>query len=243
MRFYSAAMLSGVIGRGIVWSLIALASGCASSEQLERRSERLTRSTLAAVYESVARGDETQYRRLVQIERGDAYSDALTTTMFASIRLHQAVEQRGSKDREDASDAGSATAAGESHASSRPSSLAAVDYRQNARAMVKAVEGWTFTVRGDRATIDQLADQPGAPVLRRVNGRWLLVPTHWDMPRDTATYRLMIANERRLAGALAAARRAVDDGSARTIEDVNAVLRRLLSEPTAGPTTHRAVQP
>ena len=225
-------MASGVIGRGVIWGLIALASGCASSTQLRGQAQQSMRSTLAAVYESVANGDEARYRRLVLIAPADAYSDALTTTMFESIRLHQAVEHRGLKDREDASDAGPATAIAGPLASSRPSSLAAVDYRPNAREMMKAVEGWTFTVRGDRATIDRLADQPGAPVMRRVNGRWLLVPRQWDTPSDTATSRLTIANERQLASAFTVARQAVSDGRARSLEDVNAVLRRLLAEPT-----------
>ena len=210
-----------VIGWGVFLSVLALLGGCASTSHVAPASNAELRSTMSAVYEAVGRGDEARYRQLVQLPRSDAYSDALTTTMFESIRLHQAVERQRLKDRGDAT--------------SRPSHLAAVDYRENARAMINAIEGWTFTVRGDRATIDQLAARPGAPTLRRVIGRWMLVPTPWDTPRESATYRLMVQSEQRLAGALAAARAAVVDGTAKSVEDVNAILRNVLAEPTTQP--------
>ncbi len=187
------------------------------------------------IFNAVATGDERRYRELVLLPAGDHYSDALTTTMFEAIRLHQAVEGQRLEDRDDASDAGSAAAVGRSLASSRPSSLAAVDYRENARAMIKAIEGWTFTISGDRATINELAGFPSAPSLRNVSGRWVLAPTGWDTPRDTATYRLAVAEERSLAKTLATARAAVMDGTATSIEDVNAILRNLLTEPTTQP--------
>jgi len=222
-RVYSQPMGWRVIGRGVLLSLLALLGGCASTSRAGPASNAELRSTMAAVYEAVERGDEARYRRLVQLPPGDAYSGALTTTMFESIRLHQAVETILRTP---------ATAP----ASTKPiASLAAVDYRENARAMVHAVQAWTFTVRGDRATIDQLADQPGAPTLRRVNGRWMLVPTPWDTPRETATYRLMVESERRLSGALKSARGAVIDGRAKSIEDVNTILRNLLAESTTKP--------
>ncbi|HEV2292893.1 MAG TPA: hypothetical protein VGR35_03505 [Tepidisphaeraceae bacterium] len=209
-----------VIGRELLLILLAMLDGCASKPRIELVSHAELSSTMTAVYEAVARGDEARYRRLVQLAPGDTYSDALTTTMFESIRLHQAVEARFPP----------------SSRSTRPqASLAAVDYRENARPMVKAVEGWTFTVRGDRATIDQLADQPSAPTLRRVDGRWVLVPTPWETPPDTATYRLLVEEERRLAAALASARKAVANGSAKSIEDANEVLRNSLAEPATQP--------
>lgn len=208
-----------VIGRGVVLSLLAAMGGCASGA----RSGPQLRSTVLHIYASIAQGDEAEYRRRVQVSTSDPYSDALTTTMFESIRLHQAVERLFAEP---------ATAP----AASKPiASLAAVDYRQNARAMFDAAQGWTFTVGGDRAAIDQLADRPGAPTLRRVNGRWVLVPTPWDTPRETATYRLMVESERRLAAALKSAREAVIDGRAKSIEDVNTILRNLLTEPTTKP--------
>jgi TfoX/Sxy family transcriptional regulator of competence genes len=215
-RVYSPAMGCRVIGRGVLLGALAL-GGCASSPRRDPANEAELRAAVVAVYEAVARGDEAAYRQLVQMPAGDAYSDALTSTMFESIRLHQAVTRTTAP-------------------STRPvASLAAVDYRENARAMLKAVQGWTFTVRGDRATIDQLEAKPGAPTLRRVEGRWVLAPTQWDTRRDTATYRLAVAQERALAAALAQARAAVDDGAAKSVEDVNAILRKLLTEPTTQP--------
>ncbi len=217
-------------------SVLALLGGCASTSLVATAANGELRSTMSAVYEAVGRGDEARYRQLVQLPRGDVYPDALTTTMFESIRLHQAVEAQRLKDREDASDAASPVtdwrSLASSRSTSRPSYLAAVDYRDNAGAMIKAIEDWTFTVRGDRATIDQLADLPGAPTFRRVKNGWQLVPTPWDTPADSATYRLMVASERRLAAALATARAAVADGTARSVEDVNAILRKRLAEPT-----------
>ena len=208
-------MAGGVIGRGVLWSLLVLASGCAAGAGVRGELPAI-RSTLTDVYASVARGDEAQYRRLVRLDPSDAYSESLTRTMFESIRLHQAVEQR----------------LGTTRPTTRPGgSLAAVDYRTNARAMTTAVEGWTFTVRGDRATIDQLAGQPGAPTLRRVGGGWMLGPPPWDASRVTATYRLAVENERRLARALVDARGALLDGRAATVEDVNAILRSRLADP------------
>ena len=209
-----------VIGRGVLLSLLALLAGCAPMGRSDPSSDDLLRRQVVAVYNAVARGDESAYRHLVHVDPRDPYSNALTVTMFASIHLHQAVEQQLQS----------------SPSATRPvASLAAVDYRENARAMIKAVQGWTFTVGGDRATIDQLADSPGAPTLRRVNGRWMLVPTPWDTPRETATYRLMVDSEQRLSAALQSAREAVLDGSAQSIEDVNTILRNLLTEPTTKP--------
>ena len=233
--------VGGLAGRVTLVSLLALRGCAATGTRTDPDDLDDLRATMRGVYQAVERGDEAEYRRLVALAPGDAYSDALTATMFESIRLHQAAERF--KDRDEASDAGSAAAVGKSldsgdrrrTASSRPSSLAAVDYRDNARAMIKAVEGWTFTVSGDRATIDQLADRPGAPALRRAGSRWVLVPTPWDAPRDTATYRLAVENERRLAKSLAAARAAVIDGKAKSIEDVNGMLRNLLAGPATQP--------
>lgn len=198
-------------------------------------------ATMRNVYESIERGDEASYRQWVEIAPGDAYSDALTTTMFESIRLHQAVEKRFI--REEASPADAAAAVQQPLASSRSSladrpqpSLAAVDYRVNARAMMAAVDGWSYTLRGDRATINQLADRPAAPTLRRATGgRWVLAPAQWELPRDTATYRLAVAEERSLAQALAAARAAVMNGNAKSIEDVNMSLRSQLIAPASQP--------
>jgi hypothetical protein len=202
-----------VIGRGIVLSLLTLAVGCTSGIRARASAEPGPRGTLVRVYEAVVRGDEAEYRRLVELPSGDAYSDALTTTMFESVRLYQAVERTSS---------------------SRPF-LAAVDYRENARAMLKAVEGWAFTVKGDHATIDHLAGRAGAPTFRRAGDRWMLVPPPWDTSADTATYRLMVESERRLARALSTARAAVVDGRAKSVEDVNAILRKLLAEPATRP--------
>ena len=211
------------IGRMILLSLMALlGGGCASSGSQDVPHPSL-RSTVLRIYESVERGDEAEYRRLVRLSPDDRYSDALTATMFESIRLHQAVERAF----------GLSTTA---PATTKPSDmLAAVDYRQNARAMHDAGQSWTFTVRGDRATIDQLADRPGAPTFRRVNDQWMLVPPPWDTRRDTSTYRLMVESERQLAGALATARAAIVDGGAKSVEDVNAILRELLTDPTRRP--------
>jgi hypothetical protein len=209
-----------VIGRGVLLGLLALVSGCASSGRSDPSSNDLLPRQVVAVYSAVARGDESAYRHLVYVDPRDPYSNALTVTMFASIHLHQAVEQHLQS----------------SPSATRPAaSLAAVDYRENARGMIKAIQGWTFTVRGDRATIDQLADSPGAPTFRRVNDRWMLVPTPWDTPRETATYRLMVETERRLSSALKSAREAVINGHAQSIEDVNTILRNLLAEPTTTP--------
>ena len=219
------------IGRKILLSLMALlGGGCASSASVDVP-ELSLRSTVLRIYDSVGRGDEAEYRRLVRLSPDDQYSDALTVTMFESIRLHQAVERAF----------GQSTTA---PATTRPSDmLAAVDYRQNARAMHDAGQSWTFTVRGDRATIDQLADRPGAPAFRRVNDRWMLVPPPWDTRPDTATYRLMVESERQMAAALLVARRAVEAGSARSVEEVNVILRDLLTEEDAAasaPTVKRS---
>lgn len=214
---------------------LSLSGGCATRPRVTSSHDAdALRSTVRGAYEAVASGDEAAYRRLVEIPPGDDYSDALTTTMFESIRLHQAVEDRSSN-RDDANGSRSAPVVGESLASSRPSSLAAVDYRDNAQALASAAAGWTFTIVGDRATINELADSPSAPSLRNVRGRWLLAPTQWDTPRDTATYRLGVDEERALATALATARGAVIEGSARSVEDVNAILRTLLVEPATQP--------
>jgi hypothetical protein len=209
-----------VIGRGVLLSLLAAMGGCTSTGRSNPSSDKLLRRQVVAVYNAVARGDESAYRHLVHVDPRDPYSNALTVTMFASIHLHQAVEHHLQS----------------SPSATRPTaSLAAVDYRENARAMIKAVQGWTFTVHGDRATIDQLADQPGAPTLRRVSDRWMLVPTPWDTPRETATYRLMVETERRLSAALRSAREAVIGGRAKSVEDVNTILRNLLTGPTTTP--------
>ncbi len=199
--------------------LLAL-GGCAGATANPRATVRdvdALRATVRSVYEAVARRDESQYRRLVRIAPGDAYSDALTATMFASIRLHQAVEERIEE---------------QSPPTKPRASLAAVDYRVNARGMIAEVDGWTFTIDGDRATIDQITDRPGSPTLRHMNGRWVLAPAQWETPRDTATYRLAVAEERSLAKALSTARAAVMNGEARSVEDVNAILRELLTEQT-----------
>ena len=100
-----------------------------------------------------------------------------------------------------------------------------------------AVPGATlsFTVRGDHATIDQLASRPGAPTLRRDGKHWVLEPVPLDLPRGTASYRLAVANEREMTKALAAAHDAVMSGQARSIEDVNTLLRNLLTPPTTQP--------
>jgi hypothetical protein len=224
VHVYSTTMGQSVIGRSVLLSLLAL-SGCAgTSARTSPQDAEPLRATVRGVYESVARGDEAGYRRLVGIAPDDTYSDALTATMFESIRLHQAVESLP------------APATGPAPATRPGASLAAVDYRDNARAMLKAVQGWTFTVRGDRATIDDVADRPGAPALRRVNGRWVLAPSAWDTRRDTSTYRLAVAEERALAKALATARVAVERGDAKTVEAVNDILRNLLTEqPTTRP--------
>jgi hypothetical protein len=226
-----------VIGRGRVLSLLALLvllamGGCVSKvKPTSPRDAADLRATIREVYEAVERGDEVEYRKLVGIAPGDAYSDALTATMFESVRLHQAVEAHHLPDREEGGRKGSTRP---STSTRITTSLASVDYRENARAMLKAVEGWTFTVRGDRATIDAVADRPGAPTLRRERGHWALYPTQWDTPRDTATYRLGVQSERDLAAALATARRAVISGEAKSVEAVNEILRNLLTEP---PTT------
>jgi hypothetical protein len=60
----------------------------------------------------------------------------------------------------------------------------------------------------------------------------VLAPTQWETPRGTATYRLAVAEERSLAKALSTARAAVMNGEARSVEDVNAILRELLTEQT-----------
>ena len=211
-----------VVGWGVLSGLLALLAGCASGTRLDAPENGL-RSTVLRIYESIGRGDEAEYRRLVHVAPDDPYSDALTTTMFDSIRLHQAVE-------------GAFATPATAPAATRPTvSLAAVDYRENAGVMIRAIKGWTFTVRGPRATIDQLADRPGAPTFRRVNGRWMLVPTPWDTPRAAATYRVMVESERRLSAALRSGREAVIDGRAKSVEDVNAILRDLLAEPTTQP--------
>ena len=216
----------GSVGRSIILSgLIALlACGCAVAPKAPRATAAETetlRATIRGVYEAVAGGDEAAYRALVDQDPDDAYSDALTATMFASIHLHQALESRSTMP---------ATAA------SRPSSLAAVDYRENARAMLKLVEGWTFTIRENRATIDQLADHPNAPSLVRSGaGRWVLAPTQWDLSRETAQYRLAVASERELAAALNAARGAIEAGGAVNFEDANRIIRARLAPPTTQP--------
>jgi hypothetical protein len=198
------------------------------------------RAALRNVYEAVERGDEAEYRRLVTIRTGVDYSDAVTDTMFASIRLHQVVDERI---RDDASDRPTAVTRPRSLAASRHSptttelraSLAAVDYRDNARTILRAIEGWTFTVRGDHATIDQLASRPGAPTLRRDGKHWVLEPLPLDLPRGTASYRLAVAQERDMTAALTAAHDAVMSGEAKSIEDVNTILRKLLTPPTTQP--------
>ncbi|MGB7157747.1 MAG: hypothetical protein WBD40_06755 [Tepidisphaeraceae bacterium] len=232
----------------VVWASLLAMSGCAGGAGATPRDTQELRATVRGVYEAVERGDERAYRELVALAPGDAYSDALTTTMFESVRLHQAVERRGF-DRATASDPGPGVPGGRSPAVSRPiatttrptppPSLAAVDYRMNARAMIAAVEGWTFTVRGDRATIDALVGAAGAPTLKRAKGRWVLAPMPWDARRDTAMYRLTVEQERKLAKALATARQTVERGSATSIDDVNNVLRSLLTEPT----TQRGMDP
>jgi hypothetical protein len=234
-----------VIGR-IGWcSLLALiasaVAGCASSRSgMSPQQTSELRAALRNVYEAVERGDEQTYRRLVTIRMGDAYSDAVTDTMFASIRLHQVVDEK--ELREGASDRPTAVTRPTSLASSRHmpttqirASLAAVDYRDNARTILRAIEGWTFTVHGDHATIDQLASRPGAPTLRRDGKHWVLEPLPLDLPRGTASYRLAVAQERDMTAALTAAHDAVMSGEARSIEDVNTILRKLLTPPTTQP--------
>jgi hypothetical protein len=211
------------VGRVLLVSLaVSLSAGaCAAPRPRAASAVEVDemRTTLRSVYEAVGRGDEEAYRALVRVDPADDYSDALTTTMFESIRLHQAVEKRF-----------------DGRTASRPSTLAAVDYRLNAQAMIAAIGGWTFTILGDRATIDALANRPAAPALRRdLSGRWILVPTRWGTPRDTATYRAAVAEERTLARALAAARDTVSRGEAKSIEDVNDVIRRHLTQPATQP--------
>lgn len=211
------------VGRGILVSLLTL-SGCAAA--MDHAISRALGdfealyATMRGVYQAVECGDEASYRQLVAITPEDAYSDALTATMFESIRLHEETERHT-----------------RSPTATRPlAALAAVDYRVNARAMQSVIDSWSFTICGDRATINELADRPGSPTLRRArDGRWMLVPTRWDVPGDTATYRLAVAEERALAKALSTARAAAASGSAKSIEDVNAILRSLLSEPTTKP--------
>ena len=208
------------MGWGIGLGLLALGSGCTSPSHVGEAIE--VPFTLMHIYDSIGRGDEAEYRRFVQLPPDDTYSDALTTTMFESIRLHQAVDRAF------------ATPTTARSATQPAATIAAVDYRRNAREMAHAALSWTFTVKRDRATIDQLAGQPGAPTFRRVRDRWMLVPPPWDTPNERATYDLMVQSERRLAEALAKARMAVADGTARSVEEVNAVLRNALA-PTTQP--------
>jgi len=195
-------------------------TGCAGRSAAA--DERELRATLLSVYAAVERGDEAGYRDLVDIPATDVYSNALTTTMFESIRLHQAVERH--------------VASAANRSTTKSASLAAVDYRTNARAMRDAAAGWTFTAQGNRATIDQLASRPGAPMFRRARGEWRLVPTPMDAPPGSMYVALMVQTERRLAEALATARKAVEAGRATSIEDVNGILRNLLADvPTTRP--------
>lgn len=178
-----------------------------------------------AVFDAIAQGNEQRYRALVVLPPGDDYSDALTTTMFEAVRLHQAVDAMPG-------------AVARRRAATMPEripQLPVPDYRDHARAMVDAAAGWTFTVSGERATINELAGTPSAPSLQQIRGRWVLVPTQWDTPRDTATYRLAVEEERSLASALAAARAAVMNDNAKSIEDVNEILRKFLAEPATEP--------
>jgi hypothetical protein len=238
---------SVIRGRTSWCSLLALimsaaAAGCASSRSgMSPQQTGELRAALRNVYEAVERGDESTYRKLVTIRMGDEYSDAVTNTMFASIRLHQVVEEK--QPREGASDRDTAVTRPTSLAPSRHlpattqvrASLAAVDYRDNARTILRAIEGWTFTVQGSRATIDQLASRPGAPTLRRDGKRWILEPVPLDLPRGTASYQLAVSQERAMTEALVAAHDAVMRGEARSIEDVNTILRNLLTPPTTQP--------
>jgi hypothetical protein len=237
-----------VIGR-IGWcSLLALivstaaAAGCASSRSgMSPQQTSELRAVLRNVYEAVERGDESEYRRLVTIRTGDEYSHAVTDTMFASIKLHQVVDKKIRNNISD--DPHAATLPASTRPSSRHmpatteirASLAAVDYRDNARTILRAIESWTFTVRGDHATIDQLASRPGAPTRRRDGKHWVLEPLPLDLPRGTASYRLAVAQERDMTTALTMAHDAVMSGEARSIEDVNTILRKLLTPPTTQP--------
>jgi hypothetical protein len=236
------------IGRGVLPGMLVLLAGCAVSSKLPSPEQtNQLRATMRGVYEAVERGDEAEYRRLVRLAPDDAYSDALTNTMFASIRLHQAVEKHirddavrlrslGPGDGRTMVTRPTSVASSRRSSATRPTpSVAAVDYRDNARTILRALEGWTFTIHGDRATIDQLAERPGAPSLRRVGGRWTLVPIPLDLPRNTATYRLAVEEERAMANALSTAREAIENGSATSIDDANEIIRKLLTGPATQP--------
>ncbi|MDQ3439347.1 MAG: hypothetical protein M3478_03245, partial [Planctomycetota bacterium] len=184
-----------------------------SPEYSAREQRRELNHVSMSVFNAIANGNEQRYRELVLLPAGDHYSDALTATMFEAVRLHQAVDNMP----------GAVARRRAVTAPERIPQLPLPDYRDNARAMLNAAAGWTFTVSGDRATINELSLSPSSPSLRRTRGRWMLVPTPWDTPRETATYRLMVQSERRLAEALGAARAAVADGSAKSVEDVNAI--------------------
>jgi hypothetical protein len=235
-----------VIGRIGRCSLLALivsaAAGCASSRSgMSPQQTGELRTALRNVYQAVERGDEPEYRRLVTIRTGDDYSNAVTDTMFASIELHQVVDKKIRNDISDDPHAATRPAATRPSSRHMPAtteiraSLAAVDYRDNARTILRAIEGWTFTIRGDHATIDQLASRPGAPTLRRDGKHWVLEPIPLDLPRGTASYRLAVAQERDMTAALTAAHDAVVSGEAKSIEDVNTILRKLLTPPTTQP--------
>ena len=101
--------------------------------------------------------------------------------------------------------------------------------------MFDAAQRWTFTIRHNRATIDQLADQPGAPTLEHVGDRWLLVPRPLEVAPNSATYRLALEQERALAKALSTAREAIENGSAKSIDDANEIIRKLLTGPRTQP--------
>ncbi len=178
-----------------------------------------------SVFNAITEGNEQRYRELVRLPAGDDYSDALTATMFEAVRLHQVVDNLPV----------GVTRRGAATVPEQLPHLAAPDYRDNARAMVKAAASWTFAVSGERATINELAGSPSAPSLRKVRGRWMLSPTQWDTRRDTATYRLAVAEERAMATALATARDAVLNGGAKSVDDVNAILRSLFTAPTTQP--------
>ncbi len=210
----------------VVLSLAVMVYGCAHGGP--RASDLQTaqlRAALRAVYSAVARGDEAAYRRQVLIAPDDAYSDALTATMFESVRLHQDVE-RQLRHRQPMPATTTATT------SSVEAPLGAVDYRTSAKRVMPEIDQWTFTVRGDRASIDALQDRPDAPILQRRNKQWRLVPRPWDTPADSATYRQAVLAERAVQGVLAAARRWVAEGGATSVAEVNDYIRRLMEQAT-----------
>jgi hypothetical protein len=208
--------------------VVLLVAACADHARHEdgptvKVDQSTPQAAMRSMQDALAAGDEAGYRKVLFIEQSGGYRDVQTSVWFAAIRLHQAVEERlgiRSTPRATTQD--------------RAERLMVTDFRPQGREGRKQLEALKITIEGDTASFEQARDR--GPVMRRIDGRWrYLGPADEaaELPTDPVYAKRLMEYERGMLAAIEEARRAVLEGDAKTIADVNRILRRRIPKPEA----------